>query len=48
MSLKGKEFLVMRNKAMVERKDRNEKRQHEAIDTLPEIAVKLKVTLIIY
>jgi len=44
MSLKSKEFLAMRNKAMVERKDRYEKRQHEQIDTLAKIAAKLKET----
>jgi hypothetical protein len=31
----------MRNKAMVECKERYEKRQHEQIDTLAEIAAKL-------
>jgi hypothetical protein len=29
---------------MVERKERYEKQQHEKIDTLPEIAAKLKET----
>jgi hypothetical protein len=44
MSLRGKEFLKKRNQAMVARKERYQQRQHEVIDTLPEIAAKLKET----
>ena len=38
MTLKPKEFLKMRTEAMVARKERYEKRQHEQIDTVAEIA----------
>jgi hypothetical protein len=44
MSLKTKDFVKFRNKAMVARKERYESRQHEVIETLPEIAAKLKET----
>ncbi len=44
MSLEHKEFLKFRNKAMTERKERYEKSQHQMIETLPEIAAKLKET----
>ena len=44
MSLRSKELLRMRNKAMVLRKEKYENRQHEIIETLPEIAAKLKET----
>lgn len=44
MSLEPKDFHKLRNKAMVARKERYEQRQHEQIDTLPEIAAKLKDT----
>jgi hypothetical protein len=38
MTLKPKEFLAIRKKAMVERRERYENRQHEMIDTVAEIA----------
>jgi hypothetical protein len=44
MSLRGKELLKKREKAMEARKKRYQDRQHELIDTLPEIAAKLKTT----
>ena len=44
MSLKAKEFTKLRNKAMQARKERYEEKKHELIDTLPEIAAKLKDT----
>ena len=46
-SLKPAEFLQMRKKAMEERKERQEKSQHEAIDTIPEIAAMLKETTMV-
>ena len=44
MSLRGKELLKKRDKAMEARKKRYQDRQHELVDTLPEIAAKLKNT----
>jgi flagellar motor component MotA len=44
MSLRGKEFIKMRNRAMEALKKRYQQKQHELIDTLPEIAAKLKDT----
>ena len=44
MSLKAKEFTKLRNEAMVARKERYQQKQHEVIDTFPEIAAKLKDT----
>ena len=44
MTLKTKELLKMRQDAIVARKERYEKRQHEQIDSIKEIADKLKDT----
>ena len=44
MSLRGKELLRLREKAMAASKERYQSHQHEVINTLPEIAAKLKTT----
>ena len=44
MTLKAKEFIALRKKAMMDRRERYEKRQHEMIVTVAEIAQKLKDT----
>ncbi len=44
MSLKSKEFLKLREEAMAARKERYEKNQHQQVETVAEIAAKLKTT----
>ena len=44
MSLKSKEFLKMREEAMAAKKERYEKNQNQQVDTIAEIAAKLKTT----
>ena len=47
MSLSGKEFLVLRKKAMIQRRDNFNSKSHSDVPTLPEIAAKLKETLMV-
>ena len=47
MSLKNKEFLKIREEAMVQRKESYEKNQNQQVETVAEIAAKLKATSIV-